>query len=866
MSETASPLVSGGIVKARGRRWKVLRIVAGMDCSIVDLQPVEPNGHAGRATLLAPFDRIVPEASSTRPRTVGARRWKYGLRAMIAAAAPADGLQPAAWARIALHPYQLEPALAVVRDGATRVLLADEVGLGKTIQAGLIISALVARGQASRVLVLVPAGLRWQWAEELRGRFGLEPAIIDAETLRRRVAGLPRSVNPWLIPGLFLSSFDYVKQEEVLQALRLVGWDVVVVDEAHAVAAPGTERGTAARQLAARARRVVLVTATPHAGSDEEFAALCGIGLHENGHDGSPILLFRRSRAAVGLRVDRRVRLIRVRLHGAERLLHDALGRYVRAVWRHAPAGSRAGSRLAMLVLSKRALSSAGSLATSIERRAAILALDPAAVLEQLALPLTHAAPETTSDDADEEPGLRSLGVPGLGDASRERLWLGRLLALAREATRHESKLAVLQRLLSRTRDTVIVFTEYRDTLVSVARSLGTIAPLAVLHGGLSGRERQNALEAFANGTARVLLTTDAAGEGLNLHARCRWVVSLELPWSPRRIEQRIGRVDRIGQTRRVHALHLVATGTAEGHLLARLALKMDRVRRQVGSSGDFLGITEEAVLQAIVDGRSTLPQGRPVAGSFVRSSAIVGRSALGEVAVAECERLERVRRLAVGGFARAGEGARHESRDVPDALRRTGAQLERRRPWAAVVRAAGRPEPLARAVNEVFGLAVTRGSCVLIVRVALEAEAGWPFDESLHAIPTVFAAAPRPARASQISARLDGLLRHGWTGIGLALHQQVSARTDIVLGHHIARVRLELAREEDVLRVLTADGTARLQPSLFDRRTEREAGDRLASLAISLDESTRRCAELERMLRCDWPQKMEPVLALIGI
>src|SRR5207302_7732229 len=125
-----------------------------------------------------------------------------------------------------------------------------------------------------------------------------------------------------------------------------------------------------------------------------------------------------------------------------------------------------------------------------------------------------------------------------------------------------------------------------RDTLEWLARQLSERS--ALLHGGLSRTERVATLGAFNNGDVRLLLTTDAAGEGLNLHHVCRVVVNLELPWNPMRLEQRIGRVDRIGQRRTVHAFHLVAAGTGEEHLLAELRERIANAQREIGAPDPF--------------------------------------------------------------------------------------------------------------------------------------------------------------------------------------------------------------------------------------------------------------------------------------
>src|SRR5207245_9943771 len=132
--------------------------------------------------------------------------------------APSGSLMSSRLARIDLLPHQLEPALAVLRGLGSRVLLADDVGLGKTIQAGLIVSELRALGAADRVLIITPAGLRDQWAHELSARFGIEAAVLDVRALRRSVATLPVGVNPWQTVPVAIASIDYIKRTEVLAA------------------------------------------------------------------------------------------------------------------------------------------------------------------------------------------------------------------------------------------------------------------------------------------------------------------------------------------------------------------------------------------------------------------------------------------------------------------------------------------------------------------------------------------------------------------------------------------------------------------------------------------------------------------------
>ncbi len=183
--------------------------------------------------------------------------------------------------------------------------------------------------------------------------------------------------------------------------------------------------------------------------------------------------------------------------------------------------------------------------------------------------------PGRDEDPLEDDAPAAVLAVPGLGDAKRERRWLSAIAEAARLAATNERKASFLLRLLARSGrrlgEASIVFTEYRDTLARLEQRLTAAGhPISVLHGALSPADRRRVQLAF-NERGGILLATDAASEGLNLHERCRLVIHYELPWNPSRLEQRAGRVDRFGQARRVHELALVAADTAEGLVLAPL-------------------------------------------------------------------------------------------------------------------------------------------------------------------------------------------------------------------------------------------------------------------------------------------------------
>ena len=547
-------------VRARGEQWTIAGRTDFEDCSSLRLTGCGLSNSGVDRTLLVPFDRVVELDDHTRVDVLRPRRWLHRLRGAGACAHPRGGLRAAASATIDILPYQLAPALAVL-DGATRILIADDVGLGKTVQAGLVLAELAARTPELRALVAVPAGLRAQWTDELGGRLRLSATAADSAWLAARTCELPPGVNPWGLPGIFVTSYDLLKRPEVLRALEDLLWDAVVIDEAHN-AAPGTARRAALHAVALRARHVLLLTATPHAGEDESYEALARIGTAAP--DDEPLAVFRRGR--VGAR--RRTVGLRIRPTAGERRMHRRLAAYL---GRLAAGGVEAAALLAA-VFRKRALSSAHALAASIRRR--IELLQPGAPApRQLALPLLD---EDPLDDGAPEAVLASAG---LEDTVEERRLLERLLEAAAGVT--ASKAGALARLLRRIHEPAIVFTEFRDTLTWLKRTLAAHGlTSATVHGGMTPEERAEAVRAFSR-EGRLLLATDAAAEGLNLQARCRLVVHYDLPWMPTRLEQRAGRVDRIGQSRRVHEILLLSRHPAERTVTVRLE---DR-RRRIGAA-----------------------------------------------------------------------------------------------------------------------------------------------------------------------------------------------------------------------------------------------------------------------------------------
>jgi superfamily II DNA or RNA helicase len=566
-------------------------------CRVYTLAGASPVNAGSLRRLIAPFDSIERSAPVFRPTLVHARTWRRACRTLLAEDLPAGALLSARRARIDILPHQLEPALAVVRGLGLRVLLADEVGLGKTIEAALIVAELMGRGAVERVLILTPPGLRDQWTSELQ-RFDLKAAVMDAAGARRLAATLPIGVNPWTAAPLVIASIDFVKRPEVLPLLTAARWDIVVVDEAHHAAAD-SDRRSASEALTSQALCVLLLTATPHTGDRHAFQALCALGEHR----GDRLLVFRRSRQDVRLRVERRLHRLNIRQTGDEQRMLRLLRGFRRVVQHEL--GDHAA--LALSVLHKRACSGAYAFARTIARRLDTLSSGSTQDVPQLTLPIPDSSGQLSPDD--EAPMWPEEAA--LPDQRRERTLLTALYDAALVAARQESKISALRRVLRRIGEPAIVFTEYRDTLTHLAAVLNeTVFPLALLHGGLTRTERRVAIEKFSRGTHRVMLATDAGSEGLNLHEACRVVINLELPWSPARLEQRIGRVDRIGQQRAVHVFHLIAGGAGERVVLDRLRSRVAAAQADIATP-DPLGFAEEAAEPSLHTSLDLRPEAR---------------------------------------------------------------------------------------------------------------------------------------------------------------------------------------------------------------------------------------------------------------
>ncbi|HVG94591.1 MAG TPA: DEAD/DEAH box helicase [Planctomycetota bacterium] len=444
------------------------------------------------------------------------------------------------------YDYQLRTVRRVLRDFRGRALLADEVGLGKTIEACLCLVEYFPRGLVKRALVLVPPGLVGQWHDEIAGKLGREAVVVDSAAAREAGA--------WERDGVVLASTALARAEPHASRLQAARFDMVVVDEAHRLKNRTTKLWNLVDRL--KSRFLLLLSATPV--ENDVFEIYNVLSLLRPGLFPTPAE-FRKAFVEPGRRTPKDPARLR-------QLLREVMVRNTRAV-----AEARLPPRFAATL------------------RAAPTPEEAAFYADLVAAVRAGVAGGTLSRFAAGEV-LRAAGSRPAACAGLVARHLGDELAARARSLSTSGKDAVLADLLARRRDDkAILFTTHRDTLEhlrSLAERAGRRA--VVFHGSLTPREKSEAVARFA-AEADLLVASESGGEGFNLHV-ARTVINYDLPWNPMRIEQRIGRVHRIGQARDVFVFNLVAEGTVEEEILRVLDEKVAMFELVVGEVEAILG------------------------------------------------------------------------------------------------------------------------------------------------------------------------------------------------------------------------------------------------------------------------------------
>jgi superfamily II DNA or RNA helicase len=629
---------AGQLVTARNRRWVVAAVQRGSVTSS------DVDSFSGRAPHLVSLVSIEDDAPEEELRVV----WELETGAVVhentVLPSPEHGfdtpseldafLHAVRWGAVAsadkavlaapfrsgvqLEDYQLDPVVRALSMPRTNLLIADDVGLGKTIEAGLVVQELMLRHRARTALIVCPAGLTIQWRDEMRDKFGLDFRIVNRDLLKqlRRSRGL--YTNPWAHYPRLIVSIDWLKRERPMRLLReflptAPGYpraiDLLLVDEVHTCAPSGNGRYAvdslrtkAIRTLAPHCEHRLFLSATPHNGYLESFTAL--LELLDDQRFARTVrptetqlrrVMVRRLKNELPPKWDgtprfgqRDLGYCEVRYSAEEREAHELLRWYAES--RRNSAVDKAAVTAADFVttlLKRRLFSSPKAFAETIGRH--LTTMTSTAVGSQLTrgekvlAPLVNRLEETADEDTEyegaEEQALSTASRCGPALSTEELATLHKLRDWAQwAADRPDGKFAALRDWLDPivrpggqwSDERVIVFTEYRDTQRWLfERLLHADYPkqrLALLYGGQDEKERERIKNVFTSdpgeSPVRVLLATDAASEGINLQDHCHRVLHWEIPWNPNRLEQRNGRVDRHGQRAPVVEIrHFVPAG-----------------------------------------------------------------------------------------------------------------------------------------------------------------------------------------------------------------------------------------------------------------------------------------------------------------
>ena len=511
-------------------------------------------------------------------------------------------------------PHQLKALNKAMSRKQVRYLFADEVGLGKTIEAGLVMRELKLRGLANRILVAAPKGLVNQWVSEMQTHFNEEFTLV----IPGEQKPLDEQDNIWQRYDQVVCPVDSIKPIEKRKGWSLkqihqynkqrfddvlaAGWDLVVIDEAHRLGGSTDQvaRYKLGQGLAEAAPYLLLLSATPHQGKSDAFHRLIALLDPEAFPDESsvtqervqPFVVRTEKRIAIDgegkpLFMPRQTELVPVAWqsrHARQQHLYEEVTEYIREGYNQAKAEKQNAIGFLMILMQRLVSSSSAAIAATLERRLNVL---ENTVVEDN-LPLSFADDWAEQDTQEQLDKLISQSHKLL---ENEKADVARLLAMARQCmtseqdAKAEALLDWIYKLQQEEKDPelkILVFTEFVPTQQMLARFMEDRGISTVcLNGSMDLADRKKVQAAFA-GDTRILISTDAGGEGLNLQF-CHVIVNYDIPWNPMRMEQRIGRVDRIGQKHRVKALNFVLEDTVEHRVRDVLEEKLQTILEEFG-------------------------------------------------------------------------------------------------------------------------------------------------------------------------------------------------------------------------------------------------------------------------------------------
>ncbi|HPS58545.1 MAG TPA: SNF2-related protein [Spirochaetota bacterium] len=518
--------------------------------------------------------------------------------------------------------HQVESTHRIVNSFRQRFLIADEVGLGKTIEAGLVIKEMIYRHNYTRILIVCPASLLFQWQNEMESKFNEKFIIMDRRLLGRAAAG-NGGANPWNVHNKVICSLDFIKNKNFEDDLSRTHWDAVIFDEAHRLrrdSSAATIAYNAAEVISSRTKSLILLSATPFRGKLEELYYLIALldknilgpfqtFYNEFCIDCSDLsvlkrkldqVVIRRTKNEIGGFTKRYARTIRFDLYDDERFLYDETTRYVAEEFNRALQSENRAVGFVMTVFQKLLDSSSYALRIALSNRSARLKellARAAGDHEQLVSFNNNFFDSGTMPDADDTDENCELVVQRTIDELKlEIATLDRLveIALRIEVNKKGEKLVrLISDLSKKGHAKFLIFTQFRTTqdyLYSILSGYDTV----VFNGSMNRDQKEEAILKFRE-SAEVLIATEAGGEGRNMQF-CDVLVNYDLPWSPLKIEQRIGRIHRFGQPNDVHIYNFSTRDTVAERVLEVLTEKLKLFEESIGTPDIMLGQIEDEV------------------------------------------------------------------------------------------------------------------------------------------------------------------------------------------------------------------------------------------------------------------------------
>ena len=621
---TTAPPPPGTRIVVRDAEWVVRRVDTtpdgGAQLTCTGVSELVREREAVFLTRLESEIKVLDPATTTLvPDTSPQfRRSLLYIESLLRRAVPSDQrIRVAHRAAMDEVPYQLDPARQALRQPRQRILIADDVGLGKTIEAGILVSELVARGRGQRILVVAVKSMLTQFQKEFWNRFTIPLTRLDSVGIQRVRRRIPSNHNPFHYYDKSIISIDTLKQDrEYRTYVENAWWDIIVIDEAHNVAERGSRslRSQLAKRLAKRSDTLIMLSATPHDGKARSFASL--MNMLDPTAIGDPDDFTREDFQDKGLVIRRFKKDVREQVKKSFRdreIFPESFP--------HSAVEETANE--ALLAVRVRGQASGGKrqlFSVTLEKA---LFSSPAACLETVARRRSQLERELADRCEPERRAIIRRELEGL-----------EALTDALEAIRpvHFAKYQALLRAIRggepfrwnarNQRDRLVIFSERIPTLRWLKERL--IADLrlrpnqvALLHGGLSDTDQQEIVEAFGNETTplRLLLASDVASEGINLHHQCHRLIHFDIPWSLMVFAQRNGRVDRYGQRRDPQIVYLLAesvhpTIRGDTRVLEVLIEKDEQAHRNIGDPSVFMNqynveAEEDVTRRAIAAGES---------------------------------------------------------------------------------------------------------------------------------------------------------------------------------------------------------------------------------------------------------------------